>query len=189
MENNKLNTSLIFLANGFEEIEALAPADIMRRAEMPVTLVSLEAGNEVTGAHGVVINADTNINDLQADEYEWLIVPGGIPGATNVAANAKAMDMLAAQFKAGKKIAAICAAPGVVLAPLGILDGRKATCYPGFEEFFPANSTYTGSRVEADSTLITANGPGAALLFGYAIVANTLGEEVAQQLQAAMQWT
>lgn len=189
MENNRLNTSLIFLANGFEEIEALATADILRRAGMPVTLVSLEATNQVTGANAITVVADTNIEDLQANEYEWLIVPGGLPGAHNVAANAKAMDMLSQQFKAGKKIAAICAAPGVVLAPLGILDGRNATCYPGFEEFFPASANYTGTRVEAAPTLITANGPGAALLFGYAIVSNTLGEDVSQQLQAAMQWT
>ena len=188
MGNNRIKTSLIFLANGFEEIEALATADIMRRAGMPVTLVSLEPVNEVAGANGLNIVADTNIEDLQNDEYEWLIVPGGIPGAQNVAADSKAMQMLDRHFKAGKKIAAICAAPGVVLAPLGILDGRKATCYPGFEEFFPSDCTYTGRRVEADSTLITANGPGAAMLFGYAIVANSLGEDVAQQLQAAMQW-
>lgn len=184
-----MNTSLIFLANGFEEIEALATADILRRAGMPVTMVSLEAGNQVTGANAITVVADTNINDLQADEYEWLIVPGGIPGAHNVAANAKAMDMLSNQFKAGKKIAAICAAPGVVLAPLGILDGRTATCYPGFEEFFPSSCNYTGNRVEVDSNLITANGPGSALLFAYAIVANTKDEDAAQQLQAGMMWT
>lgn len=189
MENNRLNTSLIFLADGFEEIEALATADILHRAGMPVTLVSVNATNEVKGANGITVVADTNIEDLQADEYEWLIVPGGLPGAHNVAANEKAMDLLARQFKAGKKIAAICAAPGVVLAPLGILDGRNATCYPGYEEFFPSSCNYTGSRVEVDPTLITANGPGAAMLFGYAIVANTLGEDAAQQLQAAMQWT
>lgn len=189
MENNRLNTSLIFLANGFEEIEALATADIMRRAGMPVTLVSLDATNQVTGANDITVVADTNINDLQADEFEWLVVPGGIPGAHNVAANEKAMNMLSKQFEAGKKIAAICAAPGVVLAPLGILDGRSATCYPGFDEFFPSSCKYTGSRVEVDSNLITANGPGAAMLFGYAIVSNTLGEDAAQQLQAGMQWT
>lgn len=178
--------SYIFLADGFEEIEAMAPADILRRAGMNPVLVSVNPTTEVTGAHSVKVTADCLIADVDLTaETEWLILPGGMPGATNLAACGKLTDMLTAQFERGGRIAAICAAPGVVLGPLGILDGRVATCYPGFESFAP-EADFTGHPVEALDTLVTANGPGAAMKFAYTIVAMTKGQHAAADLQAAM---
>lgn len=154
---------------------------------MPVVTVSINKTVEVTGANGVSINADTTIDALGDVDAEWLICPGGMPGATNLDANAKLTEMLKAQFNSGKKIAAICAAPAVVLAPLGILDAREATCYPGFEQMCPEANMKPQSVVALD-TLITANGPGAALPFAYAIVANTLGKEKAAEIANAMMY-
>lgn len=182
-----MKKSYLFLADGFEEIEAIAPVDILRRAGMPVVTVSINDTVKVTGANGVSVNADTTIDSLGSVDAEWLICPGGMPGASNLAACGKLTAMLTAQFDAGKKIAAICAAPAVVLAPLGILDAREATCYPGFEQLCPQAIMKPQSVVALD-TLITANGPGAALPFGYAIVANTLGTEKAAEISAAMMY-
>ncbi|MDE5837843.1 MAG: DJ-1/PfpI family protein, partial [Paramuribaculum sp.] len=128
--------SFIFLAPGFEEIEALATVDVLRRAEMTVTTVAVTAGSKtVEGAHGVKVEADIHINDADLANAEWLICPGGMPGAANLAANKKVSAALTDQFKKGGKIAAICASPAIVLEPLGILAGREATCYPGMEGY------------------------------------------------------
>lgn len=182
-----MNTSLIFLADGFEEVEGLTPADVLRRAEMPVTLVSLNPTTEVVGAHGIHVLADTTISALQsAPAYEWVICPGGMPGAQNLANSERVNTILRTQANAGGKIAAICAAPGVVLAPLGLLDGKTATCYPGFQQFFPESAKFTGSPVEADGLLVTANGPAAALQFALRLVAISQGAPAAQALAAAM---
>lgn len=178
--------SYIFLADGFEEIEALATADILHRAGMNPVLVSVKSTHEVTGANSIKVVADKLIADVELTaETEWLIAPGGMPGASNLAACGKLTEMLRAQFERGGRIAAICAAPGVVLGPLGILDGRTATCYPGFESYAPA-ARFTGNRVEALDTLVTANGPASALMFAYAIVAITKGQAAAADLQSAM---
>lgn len=181
-----MNTSIIFLANGFEEIEALATADLMRRAGMPVDLVSINPTTTVTGANGITVVADSTINDIQdAAPYEWIVLPGGMPGAENLIQNDKVGRMVTAQNEAGGNIAAICAAPGVVLAPLGILSGKTATCYPGFEKFFPADAVFTGAPVEVSGNLVTGYGPGAAMRFAIAIVGKTLGQTTAEQLAAA----
>lgn len=178
--------SYLFLANGFEEIEALATVDVLRRAGMAVETVSISGVRSVTGANGVTVQSDSLIDDIVLDsETEWLICPGGMPGATNLAACRKLCDMLVSHFKSGGKIAAICASPAVVLAPLGILDGRAATCYPGIESAAPGHS-FTGAPVEALDTLITGNGPANTLPFAYAIVANSKGCEISSQIASAM---
>ena len=182
-----MKTSYLFLAPGFEEIEAVTPVDVMRRAGMEVVIVSLSGSEKVTGANGATYVADCLIDDVNLDDAEWLVVPGGMPGASNVAANARVCEALKAHAAKGGKVAAICAAPAVVLAPLGLLDGRTATCYPGFEAECP-DVEMTGASVVAHPTLITANGPGAALPFAYAIVANSCGEDVAQALRQGMMY-
>ena len=154
--------SYLFLADGFEEIEALATADILRRAGIKTILVSIKDTPEVTGANSIKVTADTVIADVElTPDTEWLIMPGGMPGATNLAACAKLTGMIKEQFSRGGRIASICASPGVVLGPLGVLDGRTATCYPGFESYAP-KAHFTGNPVEVLDTLVTANGPGAA---------------------------
>lgn len=182
-----MKISYLFLADGFEEIEALAPIDIMRRAGMKVYTVSITDNNKVTGTHGVEINADKLIADIDSRDAEWLILPGGMPGATNLAACDLLTDMLKAQWVKGGKIAAICASPAVVLAPIDILRGQIATCYPTFKgDLIKGGARHINQRVVESGNLITANGPSSALLFGFAIVSATLGNDVASSVASGM---
>lgn len=179
-----MNTSYIFLAAGFEEIEALTVVDVMRRAGMDVKTVSITSDHRVTGAHGITVTADLLYDKTDFITPEWLIIPGGMPGAENLSKFAPLNTLLLAQAQSGK-IAAICAAPAVVLAPLGILDGKEATCYPGFEDRMP-NAVRRDAPVIALDRLITANGPSSALRFALSIVANSMGESVAQEVGSGM---
>ena len=130
-----MKRSYLFLAPGFEETEALATVDVMRRAGMEVLTVAINPENseKVCGAHGVVVVADLLPEDADFTDVEWLICPGGMPGAQNLADSRIVTEALRAHAAKGGKIAAICASPALVLAPLGILDGREATCYPGMQ--------------------------------------------------------
>lgn len=179
-----MNTSYIFLAPGFEEIEALTVLDVMRRAGMDVKTVSITDERNVAGAHGVTVTADLLYSETDFITPEWLILPGGMPGATNLSKFAPLNTLLVNQAQSGK-IAAICASPGVVLGPLGILDGKEATCYPGFEKLMP-DAIHRDTQVIALDRIITANGPSAALRFALAIVANSMGESVAQEVGSGM---
>ena len=182
-----MKTSYLFLAEGFEEIEALSTVDVMRRAGMEVYTVSITSDKQVKGANGVTVIADKTISDIDADDAEWLIVPGGMPGATNLASCGKLSDMLSVQWNKQGKIAAICAAPAVVLGPLGIVRGQDCTCYPSFkDDLVSAGGQYLDMRVVESGNLITANGPSSALLFAFAIVANTLGPDVASSVASGM---
>lgn len=172
--------SYLFLADGFEEIEALTTVDLLRRGGMDVLTVSITDDSLVTGANGITAQTDTLFGDTDFDDAEWLIIPGGMPGATNLAAFEPLNGLLKRHAEHGK-IAAICAAPAVVLYPLGLLDGLTATCYPGFEAQCP-KTEMTGQRVVAHERIITANGPSSAFPFALAILANSMGEDVARQV-------
>ena len=178
------NTSYVFLAAGFEEIEAITVVDVMRRAGMDVKTVSITEHHSVTGAHGITLTADLLYDKVDFITPEWLIIPGGMPGAENLSKFAPLNSLLINQAQSGK-IAAICAAPAVVLAPLGILKGKEATCYPGFEGRMP-DAVHRDAPVIALNNIITANGPSAALRFALAIVANSMGESVAQEVGSGM---
>lgn len=179
-----MQRSFIFLAEGFEEIEALTVVDVMRRAGMDIKTVSITSDRKVRGAHGIEVIADITFKEADFSGSEWLILPGGMPGATNLASDEALCDLL----KVHKgKLAAICAAPGVVLAPLGLLKGREATCYPGFDYACrEGGAKMRDVPVMATETLITGNGPSAALRFALAIVANSMGDSVAQQIGGGM---
>ena len=179
-----MHRSFIFLAEGFEEIEAITVIDVLRRAGMDIKSVSITSDKNVTGAHGVTVYADLTFKEADFEDSEWLILPGGMPGATNLAADTALCDLL----KVHKgKIAAICAAPGVVLAPLGLINGKEVTCYPGFDKACRENGAIMRDvPVMALPDLITGNGPSAALRFALAIVANSLGQSTAQQIGGAM---
>lgn len=181
-----MNVSYVFLANGFEEIEALTVVDVLRRAGMKVKTVSINEDCNVTGAHGIKVIADAVLADEKIDSAEWLIAPGGMPGSMNLHNCEKLSTLLKKQADKGGKVAAICAAPAFVLAPLGILDGKEATCYPGCENGFTDKVTRKDAPVVKDGNIITANGPASALLFALAIVATSLGETAAQEIGAAM---
>ncbi|MBR1787750.1 MAG: DJ-1/PfpI family protein [Bacteroidaceae bacterium] len=175
-----------FLATGFEDIEALAPIDIMRRAGLPVETVSITDERIVTSAHGVGVVADRTLAEIDFADAELLFLPGGLPGATNLDACAPLREGLMAHHKAGRPIAAICAAP-LVLGHLGLLDGMKSTCYPGFETEL-GEARYTAALVEQDGQFITGKGPGAAFALGYALVERLKDKQTADQLREGMMY-
>ena len=178
-------TSFLFLAEGFEEIEALTVVDVMRRAELPVVTVSIGNSRSVKGAHGIVVDADALFTDADFSSVEWLILPGGMPGASNLYNFAPLRELLLKHNTVKGKIAAICASPAVVLAQSGILKGKHATCYPGFEDLMEG-AEVVPEPVVVDKNIITSHGPASAMQFALAIVAAEKGEEVAYEIASGM---
>ena len=174
----------VFLATGFEDIEAIAPVDIIRRAGLKVQTVSITGERIVTSAHGVGIVADLLLSEVDYSKAEMLVLPGGLPGATNLDACKPLTDAIKQHHEAGGAIAAICAAP-LVFGHLGLLKGRRATCYPGVDTELKG-ATYTAAIVEQDGKIITGKGPAAAFEFGYTIVDFFLGEGASQPLRQGM---
>lgn len=162
-----------FLATGFEDIEMIAPLDIVRRAGIEAQTVSITREKVVTSAHGVGFVADVLLEEIDFSQADMLVLPGGLPGATNLDACQPLCEGIMKHYRAGKKLAAICAAP-MVYGHLGILDGIKATCYPGFETEL-AGAEYTAAVCQQDGQFITACGPGAAMEFGY-IITQAMGK-------------
>ena len=180
-----MKRSYLFLAEGFEEIEALTVVDVMRRAGMDLKTVSITECHKVLGAHGIPVLADLLMSEADLAEAEWLIAPGGMRGSKHLSTWETLNRALKAHAAAGGKIAAICAAPAVVLYPLGILDGKNATCYPGFEKEC-VKATMCDKPVVVDGNIITANGPATALCFALTIIANSMGEGIAQEIGSGM---
>ena len=180
-----MNTSYLFLATGFEDMEAIATIDVLRRAGIEVKSVSINDTKDVTSAHGITITADVLFDEIDFSDALWLILPGGLPGDTNLADYKPLVELLIEHNRAGRNIAAICASPAVVLAPLGILDGREAVCYPGFEGKMP-NAHKGFTPVVADGNVITANGPASAVPFALSIVATIKGEATAREVAEGM---
>lgn len=180
-----MNRNFVFLADGFEEIEAVTPVDVLRRAGMDVKTVSISGSKEVVGAHGVTYVADMLFTEADFTAVNWLILPGGMPGAQNLYDFQPLRDLLKTHAEKHGNIAAICASPGVVLGQLGILDGKYATCYPGFEKFMP-QAKYRKEKVVSVDNLVTGNGPAAALDFSLAIIAAEVGYNEAYNIGAQM---
>jgi len=180
-----MNTSYLFLADGFEEVEALTCVDVMRRAGMPVTTVSINESLEVTGAHGVTVLADSLFDDNDYEQALWLILPGGIPGAPNLVAHQGVCEALTNQNQQGGNIAAICASPAVVLGQLGLISGRHAVCYPGMERTVP-DAIWESGQVATDGNIVTGNGPAAAAAFALTIVAHSVGSDKAAEVANGM---
>ncbi len=174
-----------FLATGFEEIEALTTVDVLRRAGHEVVTLSISDEREVVSAHGVTILADGLLADADLSDADLLLLPGGMPGSSNLNESAEVHQALEAHAARRGYIGAICAAP-MVLASAGLLDGRRATCYPGFENYFPAMSIYTGEVVCHDGNIITANGPAAALPYAYELTRLFSAEEDVEALKEGM---
>jgi 4-methyl-5(b-hydroxyethyl)-thiazole monophosphate biosynthesis len=174
----------VFLATGFEDIEALAPVDIMRRASLQVKTVSVTNEQIVTSAHGVGIVADMLLSEVDFTQAKMLVLPGGMPGAANLDACTQLTQAIANHYNAGGAIAAICAAP-LVFGHLGLLQGRRATCYPGFETELKG-ADCTSAIIERDGNIITGKGPAAAFELGYASVDYFLGENASQPLRQGM---
>ena len=174
----------VFLAEGFEEMEALAPIDLLRRVGVEVTTVGV-GGKLIKGAHGVGFTADCDGEGLDFSDVDCVVLPGGMPGTTNLDASPMVEACLMKAAEKNALIAAICAAPSV-LGHKGLLKGKKATCFPGFEEDL-LGALHTGAPVEKDGNIITARGAGVALDFALALVAELKGETAAKELRESLQ--
>ncbi len=177
----------VFLANGFEDVEALIPVDVLRRGGVDVVTVSTSDDLVVESAHGVGICADILFEQGDFTDADLLMLPGGMPGASNLFEHEGVCKALKAQFAAGKKISAICAAPAVVLAQLGILDGKQATCYPGFEQML-TKATYTADLVTVDGQVTTAEGPAAAFPYAYELLSQLVDQQTSDQIAEGMRF-
>ena len=172
----------MFLAEGFEEVEALAPLDLIRRAGLEIKTVGVGT-KTVVGSHGISVVADMTDAEYADAAPDMVILPGGMPGTKNLDANETVHKAIADATKNGAYVCAICAAP-MILGKLGLLVGKKATCYPGFEEYL-AGAIVTGQKVAVDGKIITAKGMGAGIEFGLAIVAALKDESTANDLAVA----
>lgn len=178
----------LFLADGFEEIEALTPVDLLRRAGVAVTTVGV-TGKTVTGSHGITVAADVSAEEAMAalhngEAIEMIVLPGGMPGAATLDASEVVDTFVDAAEKANAYIAAICAAP-MILGKRGLLNGKKATCFPGFEEHLHG-AEYVSTHTVTDGRHITGQAMGAATEFALALVKALKGEGAAEELRAAV---
>ena len=179
-----MGTVYVFLADGFEEIEAFAAVDILRRAELKVQVVSVTPDEIVQGSHDIPVLCDKNIENCDFFDAELLLLPGGMPGAATLSESEDLKKLLLNFSAQNKPIAAICAAP-MVLGKLGLLKGRKATCYPGFEQYLEG-AECTGALVEKDGNIITGKGPGAAFAFAFAVLELLAGKDKVADLKEKM---
>lgn len=173
----------VFFADGFEELEATAPVDILKRGGVEVLTAGVYS-RDVCGAHGIRYFTDITIDEVELTELDGVILPGGIPGTPNLDKSEKLHNILDFAFNNNRLICAICAAPSI-LGKAGFLYGKKATCYPGFEKSFKGG-IYTGSKTEKDGNIITGAGAGAALDFAFEILAEVRGEEKASEVRKSM---
>ncbi|MBN2165115.1 MAG: DJ-1/PfpI family protein [Marinilabiliaceae bacterium] len=174
----------IFLAEGFEEVEAITPADVLRRANIDTFLVSISEKREVIGAHSIVVMADGTFNDFNYNNADMLILPGGMPGTNNLKKHTGLVSLIKTHNKNNKWIGAICAAP-IILGENNILNNKTATCYPGFEnQLIGAN--VTSCNIEVSQNIITGRGVGVAVQFSLEIVKKLLNDNIAAELSKKM---
>lgn len=179
-------TVYIVLAEGFEEIEAIVPVDVLRRAGFAVTTVGL-AGGQVKGSHGMVLTADRVWEDVAESTPDVLVLPGGMPGSKTLGEHDGLRTMAGRVAEANGYLAAICAAPAFTLAAWGMLEYRNATCYPGCEAQSPEGANWKSEPVVVDDRVVTAKGPGVALDFAFALVEMLSGADASKELKAQMQ--
>lgn len=175
-----------FLAEGFEEVECLAVVDLLRRAKFEVSLVSITGEKAVTGSHHITVLADTLFEDIEPEKADLLFLPGGVPGTPNLAAHQGLTSLLKTHAANGKRLAAICAAPSI-LGGLNLLNGKKATCYPGWE------NTLTGALCQSegvvtDGMITTAKGLGAAFDLGLELIALLADRETSNDIKSKIQY-
>ena len=171
----------VLFAEGFEEVEGLTQVDFLRRAGVEITMVGV-TGEMVKGGHNITIKTDTTVDQIDPATFDGVVLPGGMPGAENLGSSVHAQDLIRSIFQSGGLVAAICAAPAVVLEPLGILKGKKATCFPGFEGRFK-QASFSEERVVQDGTVITSRGPGTAAEFAVALIAYLVDSETAEKVK------
>lgn len=176
----------VHLADGFEEIEAVTVADVLRRAKLTVQTVSLTGDKTVRGAHDISVAADLLFQEADYETCEMIVLPGGMPGTTNLIKHEGLAKQLKAFAESGKWLAAICAAPSV-LGTLSLVNGKRVTSYPGFEKYM-TGADYSEERVVRDGKLITSRGPGTAIEFSLELVKALKDEQTAAAIRNAMIW-
>ena len=174
----------VIMADGFEDIEALEPVDILRRAGILVKTAGI-CNKKVTSSHDVTIETDILIDNINKEDMEMLVLPGG-PGHTNLDESEKVQNLISYAMDSNIYIAAICASPSI-LGKRGVLDGKKYTCFPGFEKFAP-NGIFTGEKATLDGKILTGKGAGAAADFGFKMVEILKGNDIADKLRKEMQY-
>lgn len=177
--------ALVLFAPGFEEIEALTPVDVLRRAGVDVTTAGI-GGIAVTGVHDITVRADTTIEHAVTGDYDLLVIPGGMPGAKNIGENPLARELAARLLAEGKLVAAICAGPVQTLGAWGMLAGKRATCHPSQAAGFPADVRQSTERVVEDGRITTSQGPGTAMEFALALAARLTDAKTAAEVAAGM---
>lgn len=176
----------ILLGKGFEEAEAIVPADLLRRAGVEVRLVALE-GTAVEGSHGITVQADLSLREVDPDELEMLVLPGGLGGVSAIQNSLGALALIDQAYARGVYLAAICAAP-TILARTGILDRRSAVCYPGMEEEMGSAVVDQGASVVVDGHIITGRAAGSAFDFGLRLVSVLKGPNAAEDVRNAVHY-
>jgi len=172
---------LVLLAEGFEEIEAISIIDVLRRAQVEVTTAALQDG-AVRGAHGITVLADLGLDELGGESFDAVLLPGGMPGARNLRDDARVIELLQRQAGQDRYIGAICAAP-IALEAAGVLKGKRATSYPGYD--LPS-ALVSDARVVVDGKVVTSRGPGTAIEFALEWVKILVGVEQAEKLRQGM---
>lgn len=174
----------VFLAEGFEEIEAITPVDMLRRAEISTLTVSISDSKIVKGAHGIAIEADLSFEEVDFTTAKAIVLPGGLPGSTNLAQHEGLLQAIKAQYDAQKWVCAICAAP-TVLSKAGILEGKNVTCYPSFETYMP-EINHSSETVIVDQNIITSKGPATAAAFAMEMIERFVSKEKATEVASGM---
>lgn len=181
-----MKKAYMFLANGFEDVEALIPLDVLRRGGVDIKTVSITGTELVESSHGVKMVADLLFEEADLQDADLLMLPGGMPGATNLNDHDGVKQALVAQATAGKMISAICAAP-LVLGGLGLLKGKRATCYPGFEQTL-TGADYTAELCTVDGNIVTGEGPAAAFPYAYTLLAMLTNKDTSNQIAEGMRF-
>lgn len=178
---------MLAVADGSEDLEMVTILDLLRRANVAVTLVSVMQQRQVTLAHGLEVRAEALLADVIDDDFDAIILPGGMPGAEHLSNNPTLVSMLKEQNAKGEVVAAICASPAVVLAKHGFLAGKKAVAYPGFEEGLEkAGAEYTDQAVVVDGNIITSKGPATAISFALKLIEVLVGDIAAKEVAAGL---
>lgn len=175
----------VFLADGFEEIEALAPVDILRRAGLAVKTVAIGKDKTVYSTRKVPVMADILVDDVKLEDIEMIVLPGGQPGADNLYASEKLLKIVQYAYDNGKYMAALCAAP-LVFGRMGLLTGKKAVCYPGYEHNLKGAEAQPEKALVCDGKIITGRGPGAATEFAFKLVEILTDKDKADSIRKAM---
>ncbi|HRX15932.1 MAG TPA: DJ-1/PfpI family protein [Spirochaetota bacterium] len=176
----------IILAEGFEDIEAITTIDVLRRAGISIDVVSA-ASELVKGARGIIVKSEKNIDEIDSSEYACVVCPGGLPGSDNLMNDERVIGFVQQVYDKGGIAAAICAAPQV-LNRAGLLKGKKVTCYPGREKSFDESVIYTKEQFTIDGRIITADGPGSAMIFALELVALLAGREKSETVRLGLRY-